>query len=182
MIKNKKQLIESVLKTMAPYVKNMMLNENFSGFELIEPSVKRWIDDQIYGDTPEQLEDVAAYLQAKYPGYKMMTMRGQKITQDLVNAYLNDNVPWLNQNFETAISRNNKLTLLSYEYGNTPVIVYFIEYDYEKPFLKNLANLYQDAADFLCEFETEEIFSECCEEAVYKANSEEKQFAYVYEP
>lgn len=182
MNKNQKQIIESVLEKAAPLVKDMMLNENFSGFDLIEPSVRRWIDDQIEGDTPNNISLVHDYLQATDPGYGMMTLRGEKITQKLVNAYLNDNVPWVNRMFETAISKNSKLALVDHSFGNIPVIVYFIEYNYEIPFMENLKTLYTEAESFLCDFEADEIYTNCCLDALETAKKDGKPFATIFLP
>ena len=178
---NKKMICENVMKKISPVVKKTLLKESFNGFDFIYPSVYKWISEQPYEDMPIDASEVRDYLEAKDPGYRMMTVRGQKITQDLINSYFNDNVPWVNQNFMTILSGNNKLTLLSYAYNSKiPVIVYYTEYNFSKTFTENIREFYEGAASFLMDFEEQSIFDNCCNKAIKEAIDNNKTIAYIY--
>lgn len=73
---NKKMLFENVMKKISPVVKKTLLKESFNGFDFIYPSVQKWISEQPYEDMPDVPSEVRDYLEAKDPGYRMMTVRG----------------------------------------------------------------------------------------------------------
>lgn len=154
-------LFKTLMENIGVLVKQKLF-EALAGYDLVLPSAERWIDDQD-GDTPETVEEVKMFLNAKDPGYGgLYTVKGVKIMQSLANCYLNDHIEWLNANFTFAISKNEQLCVLSNEHQG--VIVNGIEYNWNETFLNNLDELCVETVQKLEQWSSQEEFDEAVRE------------------
>src|SRR5574344_374117 len=133
------------------------------GFNLITPSVSRWIDDQIDLNYPSDIDTVVRYVNMQDPGYNLCTKKGDYLAKDLMNSYLKMKVGWLDDNLDISVSKQGKLAIGFKKHEGFKIIIHYIQYDFSKSFTSNLGILSKETAKYLSDnFTTREIFDSFC--------------------
>ena len=143
-------------------------------FNLITPSVSRWLDDQIDLNYPSDIDTVACYVNMQDPGYNLCTKKGDYLAKDLMNSYLKMKVGWLDDNLDISVSKQGKLAI------GFKIIIHYIQYDFSRSFTSNLGILSKETAKYLSDnFTTREIFDSFCMTAIQNAKNESKKTIYL---
>ena len=149
-------------------------------FNLITPSVSRWIDDQIDLNYPSGIDIVSRYVNMQDPGYNLCTKKGDYLAKDLMNSYLKMKVGWLDDNLDISVSKQGKLAIGFKTHDGFKIIIHYIQYDFSKPFTSNLGILSKETAKYLSDnFTTRAIFDSFCMTAVQNAKNESKKTIYL---
>ena len=149
-------------------------------FNLITPSVSRWIDDQIDLNYPSDIDTVACYVNMQDPGYNLCTKKGDYLAKDLMNSYLKMKVGWLDDNLDISVSKQGKLAIGFKTHDGFKIIIHYIQYDFSKPFTSNLGILSKETAKYLSDnFTTRAIFDSFCMIAIQNAKNESKKTIYL---
>lgn len=149
-------------------------------FNLITPSISRWIDDQIDLNYPSDIDTVACYVNMQDPGYNLCTKKGDYLAKDLMNSYLKMKVGWLDDNLDISVSKQGKLAIGFKTHDGFKIIIHYIQYDFSKSFTSNLGILSKETAKYLSDnFTTREIFDSFCMTAIQNAKNESKKIIYL---
>ena len=149
-------------------------------FNLITPSVSRWIDDQIDLNYPSDIDTVACYVNMQDPGYNLCTKKGDYLAKDLMNSYLKMKVGWLDDNLDISVSKQGKLAIGFKTHEGFKIIIHYIQYDFSESFTSNLGILSKETAKYLSDnFSTRAIFDSFCMTAVQNAKNESKKTIYL---
>lgn len=149
-------------------------------FNLITPSVSRWIDDQIDLNYPSDIDTVARYVNMQDPGYNLCTKKGDYLAKDLMNSYLKMKVGWLDDNLDISVSKQGKLAIGFKTHNGFKIIIHYIQYDFSESFTSNLGILSKETAKYLSDnFTTREIFDSFCMTAIQNAKNESKKTIYL---
>ena len=149
-------------------------------FNLITPSVSRWLDDQIDLNYPSDIDTVARYVNMQDPGYNLCTKKGDYLAKDLMNSYLKMKVGWLDDNLDISVSKHGKLAIGFKTHEGFKIIIHYIQYDFSESFTSNLGILSKETAKYLSDnFTTRAIFDSFCMTAVQNAKNESKKTIYL---
>lgn len=149
-------------------------------FNLITPSIQRWIDDQLDSNHPADITAVSSYVKMQDPGYNLCTKKGDYLAKDLCNSYLKSKVKWLDVNFDLSVSKQGKLAIGFKTHDGFNIIIHYIMYDFSRTFTSNLGILSKETAKFLSDnFTSRDIFDSFCLTAVHNAKNESKKTIYL---
>lgn len=150
------------------------------GFALIKPSIERWIMDRFDENYPQTLSDVNDYVNMQDKDYHLCTNMGDYLAKDIMNAYLQSNVSWLETRFDLNVSKLGKLGILYRGIRGITIILHYIQYDFSKSFMSNLGRLTKETADFLNkDYSSEQDFKASCMTASQDASNKGKKTIYL---